>query len=227
MSTLTPARKRAMLIAANDGKIYPSRRHAPDDNRNATWTILQRLRDLGWMRFVQDPSWTCPAYYELTEKGHAVLRENGYVTTPATAINPDSDAATRPLPSHGKVDFDAVDAKHRAGLAEAKRFVGRAWTPQDPPLRITTREQWVDFAAWIGYFAHEASERGFHARVEGRTLDDHGVWPRPDLHGTDAETIRELHVVIERHMPTPENENRWVDVAVINLAQLLQWGGRP
>ncbi|TCC19938.1 hypothetical protein [Kribbella sindirgiensis] len=91
---------------------------------------------------------------------------------------------------------------------------------------IDTRDEFREFAREIRMRDdwHEPDEQGITATVEGRSFDNAGFWPAPELRD---ELHRERHVIFSRHEPTPENENNWVRLAAVNLATLCAWASEP
>lgn len=70
------------------------------------------------------------------------------------------------------------------------------------------------------YDWHEPDQKGIFASVEGRSFDNAGIWPAPELRDAPH---RELHLIFKRLEPAPENRNHMAELAAVNLATLCSW----
>lgn len=93
--------------------------------------------------------------------------------------------------------------------------------PKPDVPRLDDRDKFRAFAKEndLGSF-HEPDEVNITARVEGVSFDNAGFWPGNKLVGTEAQVIRELHVVFSR---TDDDGKPVEDLAAVNLADLCNW----
>jgi hypothetical protein len=80
---------------------------------------------------------------------------------------------------------------------------------------ITTRAQLIELAQRLGvrHDWHEPDEQGLTAKVEGRSFDNAGFWPRELSAHMPASSI-EKHVILSKDGQP---------VAAVNLATLFAW----